>query len=82
MIETLLFGQNSCILDISFKMYEVSKSIPAVKSQKIFEQNCCISLELTSSRNSKCSNCGENTTAFHLELLNLTIKLLFKKLLH
>ena len=37
----------------------------AVKSQDFFEQNCYILLELTSSRNSKCSNCGEKTTSFH-----------------
>ena len=36
MIETLLLGQKSCIRDISFEMYEVSKSIPA-KSQNFVD---------------------------------------------
>ena len=33
MVGTQLLGQKSWILDISFKMYEVSKSVPAAKSQ-------------------------------------------------
>ena len=33
MIGKLLIGQKSCIWEISFKMYEVSKSVPAAKSQ-------------------------------------------------
>ena len=33
MVETLLLVQKSCIWDIMFRMYEVSKSIPAAKSQ-------------------------------------------------
>ena len=33
MVGTLLLGLKSCIWDISFKMYDVSKSIPVAKSQ-------------------------------------------------
>ena len=33
MVETLLLVQKSCIWDITFRMYEVSKSIPAAKCQ-------------------------------------------------
>ena len=33
----LLLGQNSCIRDIKFMIYGVSKSIPAAKSQNFVE---------------------------------------------